>query len=410
MFKLLKRLFNQVFHRTTTLKQQPLNRISLIILIIVDLFILLNVFSGLATISQWHRSPSQAFFCHNQWQAYQNSPPTRPRDQNILQTTLEQEFYPQIDPGQLGEISPLCQEYQSLQLKVKNPSNQQAFAQINLTRRQISKLESTNQKIRAQYDSTLLEKIAQQDLDQSINQTPAAAAKAELSKNQAEIASLEQQIDQAQTQISQNLDSQAFLQLLQNPNRFQTLDQGYQTASFWYPTIQTSLQALFLLPLIAIATTIYNTAQSRQSPLVALLSWHALVILFIPLIIKIFEILQFGAIASLVFNLISTIFGSLLFLISYFYILLIPVVGFGLIKLFQNRTPFNLKLQASNRIQKGCCVQCNRKIQPFDNYCPHCGYYQQVECPNCHGLTYKHLDYCRHCGHPQDQWMGGIWK
>jgi RNA polymerase subunit RPABC4/transcription elongation factor Spt4 len=126
-----------------------------------------------------------------------------------------------------------------------------------------------------------------------------------------------------------------------------------------------------------------------------------LVIFIIPLILKVFEFLQVGAIFQFFFNIISFFFGGLIFLISYAYILLIPLVGFGMIKFFQT-VVFNPKIQAVNRIQKSQCIRCAKKIRPQDSHCPHCGYYQYVECHNCHNLTYKELPYCHHCGADQN--------
>lgn len=89
------------------------------------------------------------------------------------------------------------------------------------------------------------------------------------------------------------------------------------------------------------------------------------------------------------------------FLINYVYILLIPLVGFGIIKFFQ-KFAFNPKNQAATRVQKSECLQCARKIRQQDSHCPHCGYAQYAECLNCHDLTYKNLPYCKQCGQSQN--------
>ncbi|NEQ55233.1 MAG: hypothetical protein F6K11_34780, partial [Leptolyngbya sp. SIO3F4] len=156
-------------------------------------------------------------------------------------------------------------------------------------------------------------------------------------------------------------------------------------------------QAIFLVPLILIAFAVYTFAQRRHYGLIALISWHLLVIFFIPLIFKAFEVLQTGVIFSLVFDFVTAIFGRLLFLVSYIYILLIPLLGFGVIK-FAQRFIFNPKLQAAGRVQNSRCIKCAKKIKAHDAHCPHCGYHQYKECGHCHQLTYKYLPYCNHCG------------
>ena len=142
--------------------------------------------------------------------------------------------------------------------------------------------------------------------------------------------------------------------------------------------------------------------ERKRYGLISLISWHLLVIFFIPLILKIFEFLQIGPLFELLLDFISFLLGGLLFLISYVYILLIPLVGFAIIKFFQ-KFVFNAKIQAASRVQKSRCLKCAKKIRLHDSYCPHCGFYQYVECENCHHLTYKNLPYCKECGSSQEE-------
>ena len=148
------------------------------------------------------------------------------------------------------------------------------------------------------------------------------------------------------------------------------------------------------------AIVVHRLAQRHNSGLIALISWHLLVIFLIPLILKVFEFLQVGALFQFFANLIYDLLGGLLFIVSYLYILLIPLAGFTLIKLFQ-RIVLNPKLQAVNRIQKQRCIKCAKRLRHQDIHCPHCGYDQYLECPHCQQPTYKYLPYCHHCGHTQ---------
>ncbi|MEH2271244.1 MAG: hypothetical protein V7K68_22960, partial [Nostoc sp.] len=253
----------------------------------------------------------------------------------------------------------------------------------------------------SQYDSTLLEKIAGQGREQSINQVGAEKAKQALEENNRQISTLKQETSTLKNELLTKPQIISFLTFLKDDNQFREVDQGYQQASFWYPSIQLAFQSLFLLPLILIALSVHRFSQRRGYGLISLISWHLLVIFFIPLIVKIFEFIQIGAIFKFLFDIIGAIFGGLVFLINYIYILLIPIIGFGIIQLFQ-KFIFNPKVQAASRVQKSRCVNCAKQIRHLDTYCPHCGYYQYIECQNCHNLTYKHLSYCKHCGTSQD--------
>ncbi|MDZ7968607.1 MAG: hypothetical protein RM368_27255 [Nostoc sp. DedSLP03] len=408
MFARIRRILSQFFSNSRTINNEPLNKVSLIVIIIVDIFILINVFTGLDDISRWHISPTEAYPCYSEWQNYR-AKTTKDKDYEIVRLSLSSytnsQFsfrgnYQQAEAGHLGKVSQTCLQYADYKDKIKNSEKQQIIKTIEQKQAKISRLEQANSTIKSQYDSTLLEKIAGQNREQSINQVSAEKAKQTLEENNRQISTLQQETSTLKNELLAKPESISFIAFLKNDNRFQEVDKGYHQASFWYPSIQLGFQSLFLLPLILIALSVHKFAQRRGYGLVSLISWHLLVIFFIPLIIKIFEFLQIGAIFKFLFDIISAIFGGLLFLINYVYILLIPVIGFGIIQFFQ-KFVFNAKVQAASRVQKSRCVNCAKKIRHLDNYCPHCGYYQYIECHNCHNLTYKHLSYCKHCGTSQ---------
>ncbi|MBN3888505.1 MAG: hypothetical protein HWQ43_04805 [Nostoc sp. JL31] len=408
MFTRIRRLLSQFFSKTRTINNEPLNKFSLIVIIIIDIFILINVFTGLNDISRWHISPTEAYPCYSEWQNYRTKT-TKDKDYEIVRLSLPsytnnqlsfQQNYQQAETGHLGKVYQTCLQYADYKDKINNPEKQQIIRIIDQKQTKISRLEQANGTIKSQYDSTLLEKIADQGREQSINQVSAEKAKQALEENNRQISTLKQENFTLKNELIAKPESISFINFIKDDNRFQEVEKGYQQASFWYPSIQLGFQSLFLLPLILIALLVHKFSQRRGYGLVSLISWHLLVIFFIPLIVKIFEFLQVGAIFKFLFDILSAIFGSLLFLINYVYILLIPVIGFGIIQFFQ-KFIFNAKIQAASRVQKSQCVNCAKKIRHLDTYCPHCGYYQCIECHNCHNLTYKHLSYCKHCGTSQ---------
>ncbi|MEH2160790.1 MAG: hypothetical protein V7K38_07015 [Nostoc sp.] len=409
MFARIRLILSRFFSNSRTINNEPLNKVSLIVIIIIDIFILINVFTGLDNISRWHLRPTEAYPCYSEWQSYRTKT-TQDKNYEIVRLSLPynpnnqlsfQQNYQQPEAGHLGKVSKTCLQYADYKDKINNPEKQQIVKNIDREQAKISALEQANRTIKSQYDSTLLEKIAGQGSEQSINQVGAEKAKQVLEQNNRQISTLKQEIYSLKNELLAKPESISFIAFLNDHNQFREVDRGYQQASFWYPSIQLAFQSLFLLPLIIIALSVHKFAQRRGYGLVSLISWHLLVIFFIPLIVKIFEFLQIGAIFRFLFEIISALFGGLLFLINYVYILLIPIIGFGIIQFFQ-KFVFNVKVQAASRVQKSCCVNCAKKIRQVDTYCPHCGYYQYIECQNCHNITYKHLLYCKHCGTSQD--------
>jgi predicted RNA-binding Zn-ribbon protein involved in translation (DUF1610 family) len=406
MFAKITRSFNQFLHQSRTINNEPLNKVSLIVIILIDIFILINVFSGLDNISKWHLNPQQAFPCYLQWENYRTDK-NQDKDYEIIRLSLVDQTnnlppsYQQVETASLGQVSSMCLQYAETKDKINNPPNQQTIKTIDEKQSKISNLLESNNKIRSQYDSTLLEKIAKQPGDKSINVVSAEKAKQELEQNNQKISNFKKEVSTLKTTLISKPETVNFITFLRDETKFNQVQKGYDQALFWYPTIKIGLQSLFLLPLIVIALSIYKFAQTKGYGLLALITWHLLVIFLIPLILKIFQFLQIGVIFQWVFDVVKTLFGGLLFFVNYFYIFLIPLIGFGIIKFFQT-VVFNRKSQASKRVEKSRCVHCARKIRADDSHCPHCGYYQYVECANCHNLTYKYLPYCKHCGSGQD--------
>ncbi len=430
MFTRLRRILGRLFDRSRTINNEPLNRMSLIVIILVDLFILSNVFTGLDDISRWHLSPAQSHPCYAEWDSYRtekklskdydfvkeavtltngnrgfvNDPviPTNPNrgiDEPYPNSNSTQS-YRENAKNHLGTLSNICLDYAGIRDKVNTPDNRKIVATIDKQQSAISKLESANQTIKSQYDSSLLEKIAGQDRSRSINQVGAEKAKQTLDQNNLKVSAFKLEITDLKNKLLAKPESTALISLLKDNTKFTPLKSSYQQASFWYPSIQFGFQTAFLFPLLLGALVINNFAQRRGYGLIALISWHLLVIFLIPLLFKVFEFLQVGVLFTFISKVIYSIFGSLLFLVSYLYILLVPLLGFGLIKVFQEFV-FNSKIQTAKRVQKSQCINCASKIRSSDLYCPHCGTYQLHECPNCHGLTYKSLPYCNQCGHSQ---------
>ncbi|GCA93672.1 hypothetical protein MAE30S32_23240 [Microcystis aeruginosa 11-30S32] len=372
------------------------------VIIIVDIFILVNVFTGLDDISRWHLSPQQVYTCYSEWQSYKknNSPD---RDYDLITTFLvdyKNNNYQDEEIGHLGKVSPICLQYAAIKNKLNNQENKTLLSKIQTEQDNSNILENNNRIIRSQYDSTLLEKIAGQSANNSINRVKAEEAKQKLEENNKKISKIKEEIVKLKNELLQKPSSQNLLAFMRNESKFNDVEAGYKNATFWYPSIQLGFQVLFLAPLIIVALLVNQYAQSHGYGLIALISWHLLVIFFIPLIFKAFEFLQIGIITQFIFDIIGAIFGGLVFLVQYVYILLIPLFGFAIIKFLQ-KFVFNTKSQAAKRVQKSQCINCAKTIKNQDAHCPHCGYYQYVECHHCHELTYKNLPYCYHCGTAQ---------
>ncbi|MEL6555885.1 MAG: zinc ribbon domain-containing protein [Cyanobacteria bacterium J06621_11] len=407
MFSRLRRSVGRFFNKSRKINHEPINKVSLVVIVLLDIFVLSSVFAGLQDISQWPLSPSQTYPCQQEWQQYRESDAAN-KDYEVISQNLrfpEDGFgyiptYRSRSEGHLGEVSNVCLQYESTRDALSTSASKTIDKSINDTLAEINSFKAKNRNIRSQYDSTLLEEIAGQPREQSINEVGAAEARKEIEQNEQAIAQREPKLKTLQETLVATAESQAFLSLLNDGDKFSQVNEGFEQASFWYPSIQLVFQALFLLPLILLAAAIHWLAERRNYGYIALISWHLLVVFCIPLIWKLFEFFQFGFIIQWLTEFLEVLFGGLRFLVNYLQILLFPIIGFAIIK-FAQRFVFNTRRQAANRIQKGRCVNCGKKIRKYDVHCPHCSYQQYQECHNCHNLTYRHLPHCKHCGAQQ---------
>lgn len=409
MFAFIKRLFRQLIRRSTYVQHESINVSSIIILVLIDIFVLFNVFSGLENIAQVPLSPQEEFPCFSAYETYQTSKQKGNFDFNVATTESIIHKTNDIslllgnkDFGRLGKTSSQCDEITRLGKEINSDSNIKLKASIDQDRATISNLERDVATLQRQYDSTLLEKIAGQPSGKSINQSSAEQTKPKIDANKSKIVAQKKLILEKQTKLVQQAPSQAYLKLLGENSNYKALETRYRSAQFWHPNKQLLLQTLFLLPLILLAYFINAAATKKQKGVLALISWHLLLIFCIPLLIKFFEFIQFGNLIGFMIEGLTALLGGLLFITSYLLIFLIPLAGFGLIKFLQ-KFVFNPKLQARNRIQNVHCINCNFKLAAGDKFCLSCGFNQFLDCPSCHEKTYKFTRFCKHCGHDLEQ-------
>jgi hypothetical protein len=408
----LRRLLNRFFRKSSRLNHQPLNAPSLIVVVFIDIFILVNIFIGLNDISNWHLGPKQIQPCYSEWNTYRDSK-NPGKDYEFISKSIgeiidrdpdrtsRQAEYQRAQIGHLGKVSSVCLDYAGLQDKMRTPENQSTIRSIDTQLDKVTRLEASNRSIRKQYDSTLLDRVAGQSPSQSINTVSAEKARQTIDNNNSSINQIKQEVSQSKKTLLVQPTVLAVLSRLQDNSAFASIEKEYRHLAFWDPSVQIGFQALFLVPLILISLFIHRFAVRKNYGLVALITWHLLIISAIPAVLKIFEFLQVGVLIQWIATTIGRIFGGLLFLVSYVQILLIPVAGFALIKFiqrFSKPTIVNPQVQAATRILESRCLSCAKKIRPQDAHCSHCGYQQYEECPNCHAITHRHMPHCTHCG------------
>jgi ABC-type multidrug transport system fused ATPase/permease subunit len=403
MFSQLKTLLYKITGKSNNSSKQPINKISLVIIILIDVFILVNVFTGLNDIGNWYISPYRSVPCYSKFSDARNSRSNGLSPVGIIKSQYYANQYSNFDylsygrSNQIGEESKVCDAYKSNSLRISGVTFDNLFSQITSLSNSITQLQNRNSSIRSQYDSALLEKIANQDQSKSSISTSAETAKQELDKNNSEIYSNNEKIKSIESEILNIQSSKDFVTFIGDAKEFQSVEKVYNQQLFWYPIIQFMLQAIFLAPLIIISIFIHRWANKKNYDLLATISWNLFLIFLIPLIFKILEVLQFGFLFSILWSTFGPLFANLLFVASYLLIIIIPVGGYFLIKLLQ-ATVFNKKKYKDKMIQNECCTNCSKKIKTDSVYCGFCGTRQYKICKNCSRYTHVDQECCTNCG------------
>lgn len=106
----------------------------MIVIIIIDLFILGNVFYGLDDISRWPLSPTQAYPCYQSWQNYQedsSSPDNYQFIRDFIGENQNSLSFNSVEENHLGKMSPLCLQYESLTQALNSNTNQNIVRRID---------------------------------------------------------------------------------------------------------------------------------------------------------------------------------------------------------------------------------------------------------------------------------------
>ncbi len=406
ILKNLQAFFGKTIKNATQIRLQSLNKISLIILILVDIFVLFNVFSGLESVTNIIQNPDQAHFCYSSWAKYKNRNLNNSETESKIDLLDELVRYPTQSYSEGGVLfsqpSPYCNKYAQLSEVLRQDTRLRSLLDKNSQYQiQIQDLNFKEEKFNSQYNSTLLENIAGQSRENSINLSDSASTKQDLLENKTQIDQINQQIKSSKAEIL-SLDSvQNFLKYIESDSNFENIKTIYQNYTWQYRIFSFLAQIFFLIPLFLLTWLLNNLALRKNKEILFLLTSNLLIVFFIPVVFKIFEFLQFGALAEFIFRVIVPILAELAFLGSYLLILIIPLFAYFLIRIF-HKVGFNSQNQISKRVQEQRCQNCSFRLNNHEMYCPSCGKNQYNMCQNCNKPKYLHLSFCQHCGKKEE--------
>lgn len=168
-----------------------------------------------------------------------------------------------------------------------------------------------------------------------------------------------------------------------------------------FPLYEVLFQFLFLLPLLVLFLIWYK--KSAKSRLQGLISTHLLSVVSIPIFLKasqfILEILPQQIIKKFI-----DMLDSLKLIAIWYYVIIGISIGISILLIYLlQKHLYNRAKIIEKRIRNKNCVGCGKKLPNDDKHCFTCGMDQYKVCQECSQLTYVNSKFCRVCGKKIDQ-------
>jgi len=383
--------------------EEPLSKLSLCVIIALDLFILFVVFSGLEDHTRQLTSPLEYIPYDCREMLVRESWTDVDKMDKLQQLALSDynnvsyRYDTPFDPTKMERMHPDCKLFFE---KIHGiASDQELLGQFKARQRlvaQKNQFTSRFEQSKGVYDTSLLEDIAEPESGQ--NKLPSIARSM---KDKA------RQIDHFDAQIAAidvRINSHEKVRDLWNyvsaddSVRRDRLVGEIKRWEFRHPFKELLWQMLFLLPLFIVFYLWSVRSVKKDNRLQVLISSHLLVIASIPIFMKILDVVL-ELIPHHFFKKFFEILTALRIIAVWHYFVIVAAIGAGLLSIYIiQKKIFNKRRLELKRLAKGLCWRCGKKLPLGAGACPFCGADQMIRCPACDQRTWAAGDYCAGCG------------
>lgn len=376
-------------------KDEPLSGISVVLLIILDIFIFTNVMIGVE--GETAKVPSVSYYYPDDCSRHFEKVQTEYKGFNGYR--YGQSYSAHLRP----HLSEYCQD---LDTKIENFSLHESFKsnlkkidEIHTKQRQNSQ---RLKQISSQYNTRLFESIAKMP-------------------NNSELVNAKNEYDEIirdNKRLKEELELIPSVSTLEGYNDYVTYvnanREGFIEAkksyAFWQPFKAYGHMLIFVLPLLIFFGYFYRRAKRKQlaqieyNPVVKIISAHIALILALPLVWYTLGLIYHVLPKTLLKRLIEFLVEiGLLSLLNYVAILLVVLFFGGLIYWIQKRTlKQKMAVKKTKNYKKliswSQCFECEYKIDYTKPFCPFCGESLHEECPSCGEKMNVHERFCSSCG------------
>lgn len=418
LFLLKDRLFSTQIG-TQRSEKEPLTKFSIVIILLLDIFLFWLIADGIGEQSKVVETPQDyaSYQCRNTIESFQKL------DRPEFQKTVVENLYQtstftrsKVGYSDYSSSSRMFEDYATpsknlslecvnIQVLLSKTDSDLALQDLYRARFEIisnmKKNEEQTSSLRNNYDTKLLEKIANQNPDSTIDPGTAASTKNNLEMLATEKLKLEQRLTSNTAEILKNEQVVEITKLVANSG--EKVIAEYERRVFWYPVKVFWIQVIFLIPLLLIVIYWSNRSLMRGRPYQLLIASHLLAILGLFVVLKllefVYEILPRKLIATIIDWLVSI---QLVGIWYYLVILLSVFVTLGIVYFIQQRVKIaaeNRKLEVgAKRAEKWQCHSCGADLITDAKHCIRCGAEQFVKCKSCGKQTPLAGEHCMHCG------------
>ncbi len=373
-----------------TYKDEPLTKISILLLIILDIFILSNVIFGIEV--EMDRAPK----------VYTYYPYKCTKHFKKVQNKYNNDFsYYNYHINR--KISPLCTQLNAkIDVFQKTKIYKENLKQIKDLENKIHKNNSRLNQIIKQYNTRLFEQIAKMPNNRALNE-----AKIEYEVIIEDNKKLKEKLNSI-TPINKLKGYEEYFSFIKENKKL--FIKNKKTYKFWQPFKEYGYMLLFTLPLLLLFGFIYLRTKKKElkgeksNPIIKIITAHISVILILPIVwfslMLIYHVIPKTLLRNFIEFLVSM---GLVSLLNYFAIALI-ILFFGALIYFMQKRTARLKQEKVTKknytklISYSQCFECSHIINYNKSYCPVCGTYLHEVCKICNEKTTKHEPYCSSCG------------
>jgi hypothetical protein len=394
----VKRRLTAVYRSLTrTGEEQPLHKVALAVVLLLDVFILISIFDGLEVHSQQLASPSERIpqLCREMVIDRAWSPAAR-LDRLAAAVAERRSVYRNPERRE-PETLPACARVLG---PIQAIAAKDELGELLETRQRLTSdlrdAETALAREKGAYDTHLLESLAKPATQRT--EVEAILANVQLRTTAIEAAHARLAELDARLEGSREVASLWAALDAGGAGEAASLAAELRELERWYEVKRLGMQLLFLLPLLAAFATWHAASARRGRGLQALVSSHLVVVASIPLVFRIADAV-YEVIPKRLLKRLIDLLVSLKLVALWQYLVIAVAVAAALLTVYAiQRWLFSRERLIERRIAKEQCQRCGKRLPGGARACPFCGYGQTRACPSCGGATPVHAPFCSACG------------